>query len=62
MPLAFSILFTKVVIFVKAFITFEPKLENAFSVFNTFDKSIGFDKEVSEFLTKVVILVRRSDI
>ena len=59
MPLAFFILFTKVLILVKAFITFEPKLKNAFSVFNTFGKSNDSSKEVCNFLTKVVILVRR---
>ena len=41
---------------------FEPKFKNAFSVFNTFSKSMDFSKEVYEFLTKVVISVRRSGI
>ena len=62
MPLACSILLVKVLILVKAFINFKPKLEDAFSVFNTFSKSMDFTKEVSEFLAKVVILVRRSGI
>ena len=60
MPLAFSIILVKVLILVKAFINFQPKLEDAFSVFNMFSKSIDFSKEVSAFLAKVVILVRRS--
>ena len=60
MPLAFSIRLVKVLILVKAFMKFNPKLENAFSVFNTFSESSDFTKEVSEFLAKVVILVRRS--
>ena len=62
MPLAFSIILVKVVILVKAFINFQPKLTDAFSVFNIFSKSIDFSKEVFEFLAKVVILVRRSGI
>ena len=62
MPLAFSILLVKVLILVKAFMIFKPNLKDAFSVFNTFSKSIDFSKEVSEFLAKVVILVRRSGI
>ena len=62
MPLAFSILLVKVLILVKAFMNFNPKLEDAFSVFNTFSESSDFTKEVSEFLAKVVILVRRSGI
>ena len=62
MPLAFLILLVKVLILVKAFMNFNPKLKDAFSVFNTFSKSIDFSKEVYEFLTKVVILVRRSGI
>ena len=41
---------------------FNPKLENAFSVLNTFSESNDFTKEVFEFLAKVVILVRRSGI
>ena len=41
---------------------FNPKLEDAFSVFNIFSESSDFTKEVSEFLAKVVILVRRSGI
>ena len=48
MPLACSILYTKVLILVKAFISFDPKLENAFSVFNTFRKSISFSKDIDE--------------
>ena len=60
MPLAFSIILVKVLILVKAFINFQPKLEDAFSVFNMFSKSIYFSKEVSAFLAKVVILVRGS--
>ena len=59
MLLAFLIL---LVILVKGFMNFYPKLEDAFSVFNTFSKSIDFSKEVYQFLTKVVILVRRSGI
>ena len=62
MPLAFSILLVKVLILVKAFMNFNPKLEDAFSVFNTFSESNDFTKEVCEFLAKVVILVRRSGI
>ena len=49
----------KVLILIKAFITFEPKIENAFSVFNTFGKSRDFSREMFRFLTKVMILVRR---
>ena len=62
MPLPFSILLVKVLILVKAFMNFNPKLEDAFSVFNTFSESSDFTKEVSEFLAKVVILVWRSGI
>ena len=53
-------LLVKVLFLIKAFMNFKPKLQDAFSVFNTFSKSIDFTKEVSEFLAKVVILVRRS--
>ena len=49
MPLAFSILLVKVFILVKAFMNFEPKLKDAFSVFNIFRKSIDFSKGVREF-------------
>ena len=49
MPLAFSTLLVKVLILVKAFINFEPKFEDAFSVFNTFRKSINFSKGIHEF-------------
>jgi len=49
MPLAFSILWVKVLILVRAFIDFELKLEDAFSVFNTFGKSIDFSKAIHEF-------------
>ena len=62
MPFAFSILLVKVLILVKAFMDFSPKLKDAFSVFNTFSNSIDFSKEVYAFLAKVVILVRRSGI
>ena len=62
MPLAFSIILVKVLILVKAFINFQPKLEDAFSVFNIFSKSSDFSKEVFEFLAKVMILVRRSSL
>ena len=55
MPLAFSMLLVKVLILIKAFMNFEPKLQDAFSVLNTFSKSIDFTKEVFEFLSKVVI-------
>ena len=41
---------------------FNENLEDAVSLFNTFGKSIDFSKEVYEFLTKDVILVRRSGI
>ena len=60
MPSAFSMLLVKVLILIKAFMNFEPKLQDAFSVLNTFSKSIDFTKEVFEFLAKVVILVKRS--
>ena len=53
-------LLVKVLILIKAFMNFEPKLQDAFSVWNTFSKSIDFTKEVFEFLAKVVILVKRS--
>ena len=53
-------LLVKVLILIKAFMNFEPKLQDAFSVLNTFSKSIDFTKEVFEFLAKVVILVKRS--
>ena len=49
MPLAFSTLLVKVWILVKAFIYFKPKFEDAFSVFNTFRKSINFSKGIDEF-------------
>ena len=62
MPLAVSIICVKVLILVKAFINLQLELEDAFSVFNIFSKSIDFSKEVSAFLAKVVILVRRSGI
>ena len=62
MPLAFSILLAKVLILVRTCIIFRLKLKDAFNTFNTFGKSINFDKEVCEFLAKVVILVGRSDI
>ena len=42
MPLAFLTLLVEVLILAKAFIHFEPKIEDAFSVFNTFRKSIDF--------------------
>ena len=60
MPLTFSMLLVKVLILMKAFMNLKPKLQDAFTVFNTFSKSINFIKEVFEFLAKVVILVRRS--
>ena len=49
MPLAFSMLLAKVSILVKAFMNFEPKLKDAFSVFNIFGKSIDFRKGIHEF-------------
>ena len=48
MPLAFSRFWVKVFILVRAFINFEAKLEDAFSVFNTFGKSIDFSKGIHE--------------
>ena len=62
MPLAFSIILVKVWILAKAFINFQLKLKDAFSVFNIFSKSIDFSKEVYAFLAKVVFLVRMSGI
>ena len=74
MPLAFSILLVKLLILVKAFMNLNPKLEDAFSVFNTFSESSDFTKEVSisrkscdfskevwHFQKKVMILIRRCD-
>ena len=46
MPVAFTIFFVKVLILVKAFMNFEPKWEDAFSVFNHFGKSIDFSKGI----------------
>ena len=46
MPLAFAIFVVKVLILVKAFMNFEPKLEDAFSVFNNFGKSSDFSKGI----------------
>ena len=60
MPLTFSMLLVKVLILMKAFMILKPKLQDAFTVFNTFSKSIDFSKKVFEFLAKVVILVKRS--
>ena len=37
---------TKVVILARAFMNFKSKLEDAFSMFNVFDKSIDFSKDI----------------
>ena len=52
---------TKVMILARAFMNFKSKLEDAFSMFNVFDKSIDFSKEVWHFQKKVLILIRRCD-
>ena len=62
MHLTFSIVLVEKWILVMAFMSLKPELEDAFSVFNIFSKSSDFCKEVFEFLAKVMILVRRSDI
>ena len=49
MPLAFSMLLAKVLILVKAFMNFEPKLKDALSVFNIVGKSIDFSEGIDEF-------------
>ena len=46
MPLAFSILLVKVSILVKAFNKFAPKFKDAFSIFNTFRKSVNLSKGI----------------
>ena len=43
---------TKVVILVRAFMNFKSKLEDAFSMFNVFDKSIDFSKDIYNFQIK----------
>ena len=53
MPLAFSIFFVKVLILVKAFMNVEPKLKDAFSVFNAFGKSINLSKGIHDFKPKL---------
>ena len=48
MPLAVSMLSAKVLILVKAFMNFERKLKDVFSVFNVFGKSIDFSNGIRE--------------
>ena len=49
MHLTFSIVLVEVWILVIAFMNLKPKLEDAFSVFNTFGKSIDFTKGIHDF-------------
>ena len=44
-----SIVLVEVFILLRAFMNFKPKLEDAFSVFNTFGESIDFSKGIHEF-------------
>ena len=53
MPLPFSILFAKVLILVKAFINFDPKLEDAFDVFNVLVKVLIIVKAFMNFERKL---------
>ena len=45
---------TKVVILVRAFINFKSKLEDAFSMFNVFDKTIDLSTDIYDFQIKIV--------
>ena len=53
MPLTFSILFATVLVLLRPFINFEPKLEDALSAFDTFSKSIDFSTGIHEFSTNI---------
>ena len=53
MPSAFSILFANVLILVEAFMNLKAKLEDAFSVFNTFSESSDFTRRCLNFLQKL---------
>ena len=44
---------TKVMILAWAFMNFKSKLEDAFSMFNVFDKSIDFSKDIYNFHIKI---------